>query len=405
MVKRIVSIVISVIVLGGLGYMVYQNVQKGIEKKKQDLEKQRNLSSMDRRLIVGVTPARRSSIDRAITASGTLVAKTQATVFSLVPGIIESFKVKEGDVVKSGDILARLESWKMALGYRQARAGLSQARINLESMSTNYTRMKHLYEEKAIPKADFEKVELGLRAARQQVNMANAAASMASSTWSDATIKAPIDGTVIMKAVEKGDLMTSAQAMKTSPLLVIAQLDTMKVDIYVSEKHILYLKKGLKAKIHVDAYKTTFYGEIDQIGEILDPVTKTLKVSIKVPNTEFKAKVSGSERIIKNPLKVGMFARVALILEERKGHITLPLDVVIRRDGYDFLFIYKDGKVTQRLIKAGIVSESQMEVIDGLKEGEKVVVLGQRALYDGQPVRLMEEDPFKFHSTFGKVPK
>lgn len=405
MVKRIVSIVLSIAILGGLGFMVYSNVQEGIEKKKKELEKQKKLKTMDRRLIVGVTPINRADVHRAVHTTGTLVADSQATVFSLVPGIIKSLKVDEGSEVKKGDILARLDASKMMLGYRQARAGLAQAKLNLDNMKINFNRMKNLYDQKAIPKSEFERVDIGYKVARQQVNQARAAVNMASSTWSDATLKAPIDGTVVMKAVEKGDLMTSSQGMKTSPLLVIAKLGTMKVDIHVLEKYIPFLKKGLKAEVKVDAYNHVFHGTIDKIGQMLDPVTKTLKVSVVIPNTDLSVTVGDKKRVLNHPLKIGMFARVSLILEKRPNRLVVPVDAIVKRDGFDFVYVYDKGVARQRLVKRGVTTRGAIEIVKGLTEGEKLIILGHRAVFEGQSVRLMKEDPFKFYKSYGKVAK
>ncbi len=403
MLKRVISILIAITVLGGLSVLVVRNIQKGIAEKKAALEKQRKIAAMDRRLIVGVSPVVRRDLDRAFSASGTLVAKTQATVFSMVPGIVLGLKVQEGDVVKTGDVLARLDAAKSALGYQQAQAAQAQARLNLENMKKNYQDIQTLYEQKAVSRNDYEKMELGLKVAEQQVAQAGAAVSLASASWSDATIRAPIDGTVIMKAVEMGDLMTSSQAMKTSPLMIIAKLDVMKIEVHVPEKNILYLRKGQQCKVRVDAYDHVFPGEIDQVGEMLDAVTKTLKVTIHITNEPLTVQEGGRPRTIERPLKVGMFARVSILLEQRKATLAIPVDAIINRDGYDFVFVHKDGKVAQKLIKTGVTEEKLAEVVAGLTEGEQVVVLGQRALFDGQPVRLMEEDPFKYYETWGKV--
>ncbi|PKN22090.1 MAG: hypothetical protein CVU65_15635 [Deltaproteobacteria bacterium HGW-Deltaproteobacteria-22] len=403
MMKRILSIVFALVVLGGLSLMVVRSIQKGIAEKKAQLEKQKQLSAMDRRLIVGVTPVERMDLDRSFSASGTLVARTQATVFSMVPGIVLGLKVQEGDVVKAGDTLARLDAAKSALGYQQARAMQAQARLNYENTKKNFQDIKTLYDQKAVTQNDYEKMELGLKMAEQQVNQSSAAVSLASASWSDATITAPIDGTVIMKAVEMGDLMTSSQAMKTSPLMIIAKLDVMKLDVFVPEKYLLYMRKGQKCRIRVDAYDHVFTGEIDQVGEMLDAVAKTLKVTILMPNEALSYKEGTVTHQMERPLKVGMFARVDILLEKRTAVATVPVDAIIHRDGFDFVFVHKDGKVSLRLIKVGVTEDKLAEVVAGLTEKEQVVVLGQRALFDGQSVRLMEEDPFKYYQTWGKV--
>jgi multidrug efflux pump subunit AcrA (membrane-fusion protein) len=98
-----------------------------------------------------------------------------------------------------------------------------------------------------------------------------------------------------------------------------------------------------------------------------------------------------------------MFARVSIILERRPAALTIPVDAIIHKDGYDFVFVHKDGKVHQRLIRTGVSEELVAEVVGGLEENDQVVVVGQRALFDGQPVRLMEEDPFQLYQTWGKV--
>ncbi|MBU1222099.1 efflux RND transporter periplasmic adaptor subunit [Myxococcota bacterium] len=395
MVKRLISIVISLSIFGGIGFLVYSNVQKGIAAKKNKEKRQLELSRIDRRMMVITETVKNEEIHFSVNSTGTIASNLQMTVFSMLPGEIKSLKIKEGDTVKKGEILARLDAWKIALNYRQAMAGVNQAKLNLQNMTINYNRMKTLYEQKAISKSEFERVETGFNVAKQQVDMAQAGASLASASWSDATIKAPMDGTIIVKNVEEGDLMSSAQAMKNSPLVVIADLKTMKIDFHIREKYIPWLKKGLKATVRTDAWNHDFPATVDTIGEMLDPVSKTLKVTVLIDNKPIDLIINGKKERIEKPLKIGMFARINLKLENRGQKIAVPLDCVINRNGFDYVFVYKNGIAIRKIVTTGIEDDKNIEIRKGLEIGENLITVGHRAVFDGQSVRLMKEDPFK----------
>ncbi|MBN2723283.1 MAG: efflux RND transporter periplasmic adaptor subunit [Deltaproteobacteria bacterium] len=394
MVKKLVSVVISLGIFGSIGLLVYSNVQKGIMKKKEKEEHQLKLSKIDRRMMVATDTVKRENLSFSINSTGTIASETQMTVFSMIPGEIRSLKVKEGDDVKKGDIIARLDAGKIALNYNQARAGLSQAKLNLQNMEVNYKRMKTLYDEKAISKSEFEKIDIGYKVAQQQVKMASASVSLVSSSWSDATLKAPMGGTVIVKNVEEGDLMSSAQAMKNSPLVVIADLDTMKVEFHVREQFIPWLHKGLTAKIKVDAWEHEFDGKVEKIGEFLDPVTRTLKTTVLIQNKPISYILDGKKIEIKRPLKIGMFARINLKLSSKGNKIAVPSDAVISRGGFTYVFTYENGLARRKIVKPGMVDNSITEIREGLKEGEQIITIGHRAVFDGQSVRLMKTSPF-----------
>jgi RND family efflux transporter MFP subunit len=397
MIKRIITIVISLSILGGLSFLIVKNIKSGIEKKKQEVERQRKLTNVDQRFLIETATVKSGTISRTLDLSGTVTPKTKATVFSMVPGVIQKIEVEEGDLVKKGDKLARLEGWKMVLAYKQAKSVLSQANLGLLQMKTDYNRLKSLYEKDAIPKADFEKVDIGYKMAKARVDQAKSMVSMASATWSDTTIKAPISGTVIMKMVEQGDLLTSSQAMKMSPLLIIAELDSVKIEVYVIEKNISLISTGLKARVTVDAYDTTFIGTVTKIGEMMDPLTRTLKITIKVNNKERIISTPKGDKKFIHPLKIGMFARVFLVLERKSNRIIIPADSILTELKRSFVFVYKDGKTHKREVKKGILDGEDLEIAAGLKEGEKLVVIGHRSVHDGQEVRLMKSSPFIHH--------
>ncbi|MBU1068544.1 efflux RND transporter periplasmic adaptor subunit [Myxococcota bacterium] len=392
MVKKIISILISLGIFGGIGLLVYGNVKEGISKQRKQEAHQSELAKIDRRIFVKTQAAQKTDLFLSVDTTGTIASARQSTVFSMFPGEIVKLKVKEGDEVKKGDILARLDAGKVALGYHQTELSVNQADIRLATVNTNYNRLKQLYEQGVIPKTDFEKIETEKKMTEQMLEQAKTARQLASASWSDATLKAPINGTVIIKSVEEGDLLSSAQAMKNSPLVVIADLDRMKIQFTVREQYIPFMKKGLTAIIRVDSYPYDFSGVIDTVDEYLDPVTRSAKATVVIENKPITVDLNGKKQEVRRPLKIGMFARMNLRLDTLGQRLCVPRRSVIAAGGMNHVFVYRDGTVLKKIVKPGVSDDDKTEILEGIQLGDLVVVKGQRALYDGQNVRLLEQE-------------
>ncbi len=392
--KRIWRCAVSVIVISGAiagGYWLYQTWSS-----KQAQARPR--AAEEKPYLVRVAPVERTTFRARLRLTGNVTPRQQATVFSLVPGVVRSLKVKEGDTVKKGQILARLDASKMALGLQQARTGQRLATLKLSQTKTTFERMRTLFRQGAITKSQFDQVETAYRAAELQVKQARTGVWMAGAQFSDAIIRAPIDGVVLKRVVEQGDLMSSAQAMKSSPLLIIADLSVMKVEATVAERDLGRVAVGQRAEVTVVAYPgRRFAGRVTEISQMVDPVARTATVTVEVPNLALPG-AAGKRGAPIHPLKAGMFARVTLDVATRPNAVVIPVDALLGSEGAPYVFLLQQGLARRRDVTVGARQEGMAQIVKGLSGGESLIVLGHRLVQDGQRARAatlppLDEEP------------
>jgi len=187
----------------------------------------------------------------------------------------------------------------------------------------------------------------------------------------DAKITSPISGTVGMLFLDKG-----AMVAPQIPIAMIADIDRVKIKIQVIEKDLAGVHKGQSVVITVDAYPgEKFRGKLEQLSPFVDPMTRTVEGEIIVPNPG-------------HLLKPGMFARIELITEEHTNTIVVPEKTVIEKDGERVVFVLKGEHAEMREVETGIESEHSIEILKGLKIGEKVITLGNYGLRNGARIKV-----------------
>ncbi len=193
-------------------------------------------------------------------------------------------------------------------------------------------------------------------------------------------VTSPIAGILGKLYLDKGagvNPPTMSPAMGT-PIAMIVNMDRVKVVIYIIEKDLSRINKGQVAEITVDAYPDKiFQGKVTAFRPVVDLMSRTAKAEITIPNPG-------------HLLRPGMFARVNLIVVEKQGVLTVPFDALLESSEEKFVFVEKDGKVEKRTVKTGIREGKRVEINEGLKPGERLVVVGQEMLSDGMAVRVIE---------------
>ncbi|MCK4810312.1 MAG: efflux RND transporter periplasmic adaptor subunit [Candidatus Omnitrophica bacterium] len=195
--------------------------------------------------------------------------------------------------------------------------------------------------------------------------------------YEKASIKSPIDGMVIKRFLDEGcQVEPSVNPMMRVPVIMVANIDTVKVLANVSEKYLGRLKEKTEAKIKVDAYpEEVFLGKIIRIAPLVDLATRTSEVEIKIPNKEHR-------------LKPGMFARVNLMLEKKEDALVVPIKAVLNENNCKYVFIINGSIAHKKKVKTGIYQKDSVEIIEGLNEGEDVIIEGNYGLKDGANVLI-----------------
>jgi len=194
--------------------------------------------------------------------------------------------------------------------------------------------------------------------------------------FTKAEVKAPIKGTLIRYYVDIGDSVIPQEPMPQEPVLNIAYMDKVKIVVNVGEKDIAKLRKGEKVRVSVDAYpKENFLGRVVKVAPAVDPRSRKLKVELEIENKDHR-------------LKPGMFADVEIIYNEHSNVLIVPRISILEREGRTILFTVEDGRAKLREVKTGISDEERIEIVEGLTEGESVVIEGNYGLIDGAKVEV-----------------
>jgi len=365
--KRKVIIAAAVVVLLiVLGFSVFNYLEVKRQKETEKIE----------RIPVQVVRSQVIKLQHLLEQTGDIRPAFEVNVYSKVPGrIIESLPVEKGDFVKRGALLAALEDRTIGAQIDEAKAVLEVGETNLEVIEKDCIRMESLYRENALAKQKLDHINAERKSAAAQIRRAEAVLNQLMVLYRDHRIYAPITGYVSARYVDRGALSSVMQ-----PIIRISSEDVVKVVTSVTEKDFPLLKKGMKVEVTVDAFpERVFTGTVSVINPTLDPATRSGEVEIHIPNRNLL-------------LRSGMFAHIKL-------HLGGKMALVIERDslnrlagtGNYYVYVVEKGKAVLKNVKTGLSQGNYVEIIDGLRDGEEVVVRGQTRLRDGVDILVQHQ--------------
>lgn len=289
-----------------------------------------------------------------IEAVGTARANESVDVTSKISNRITAIRFEEGDRVRKGAILVEFDS-------AEARASLAEAEAALAESQNNFKRSRDLYTQQALSVSQLDLIEAALKGNQARVDVAKA-------RLADTIIRAPFDGNTGFRRVSVGSLV--------APGTVITTLDDaslIKLDFTVPETYLYVLQKQLPVLAATAGLPgREFNGEVTQIDSRVDPVSRSIAVRAELPNP-------------KGELRPGMFMTVKL-----QGEVTpallVPEGAIVPEQSRTFVFVVENGEASRREVKLGKRRPGVVEVLEGLKEHERVVVEGTQNLRDGGPV-------------------
>lgn len=385
-----------------------------------------------------------STIIETVSATGKIQPEIEVKISSEVSGEIISLNVKEGQAVKKGDLLVKINPDLYTSGYNRSvsnlsgtRAALSQAEASFKESKSNYERNKILFEKGIISKSDWDKAVASYEVAKASKQTAYFNVQSAAATVNEAkdnlgrtTIYAPADGTISVLNVELGERVLGTQQMTGTEILRVANLNNMEVEVDVNENDIVKIKVGDEANVEVDAYlKKQFKGTVTSISNsassalTADQVTN-FKVKVRILKESYQDLLKGRPETY-SPFRPGMTATVDIITDTKTNILTVPISaVVIKSDTasvkeikvadpaeeqkeaapksdekYECVFVKVGDKAKIRVIKTGIQDDTNIEVLTGLKKGD-VVITGPystvaKELNSGDKVMLKNDKEIK----------
>jgi HlyD family secretion protein len=338
---RTLLIVIGVVVV--LGVIVVANVTKKPTGEEVDTQKVKYGSILSR-----------------VSATGELRAKAQVNLQAQVMGVVDKLPVKEGDVVGRGDLLLELDRKSYEANLVLARSRFDQARLS-------HGRVESLYAQKLISSEQYE-------ASQAAAEMARAQYEQAQDQYDKTIIRAPISGTVAKLNIEEGEaVMIGTMNYSGTVLLVIADMSRMQAIVDVDETDVVSVELEQKAKVEVDALPdSSFTGRVTRIGYM--PTANALTAAT-TQSTTFEVEVTLDSTA--PCLRPGMNVRAEIVTAELDSVLVVPIQSAGRREvkgqEYETVYLVKEGKAVMTRVKTGRSSDTELEIVSGLKPGDEVI--------------------------------
>ena len=306
---------------------------------------------------VKVEPLKETSITEYIVAHGTTQAIRDVTYSAEVPGRIEALPVDIGDRIRKGRVIARID-----FGTLQAQAEQAETAYNLAE--STYKRLAALQGEEVISQQRIDEAKSNMLSAKAGVTIAKA-------NVKKAVVRSTYSGIVGAKFVEKGEYVAPG-----SPLVMVVDYKTIIVEAKLAETQTRGIVRGAKVMVDIEALGKAFEGEVETLIPTADKASKTFTLRIKIDNPKYE-------------ILVGMSATVRLTAKEHDNVIAVSQSTVVEEPGGRSIFIAKDGKAEKRSVRLGAVQGDKVVLTEGVSPGEAVIVVGQRDIEDGQPIRII----------------
>lgn len=308
---------------------------------------------------VEVEPVQRRSIAASYSGTAALEAPNEAQVVAKTSGVLLKIVAEEGDRVRAGQVLARIDPERPRLEMQRTEAVLRK-------LESEFKRSEELYARKLVAAEAHERLRFDIENQR-------AAHAMAKLELSYTSVVAPIDGVIARRLVKEGNLIPL-----NAPMFRIVDTDRLEAVLNVPERELGTMQPGLSVSLLVDALPgEKIEGSIERVSPVVDPGTGTFRVT-----TAF----AGGDK-----LKPGMFGRIEVVYDRRADVLTVPRSALLEGEGEAAVFAVRDGKAVRTGIRLGHVNGSYAEVTDGIAEGEQVVTVGKVTLRDGAAVEVVNQ--------------
>jgi len=300
-----------------------------------------------------------------VEATGTVEPWTRASPGTKIMGRIDVITAHEGDHVRQGQLLARFEKRDLEAVVSQADAAVTMAQAELESAVAQHRRMRTLKRRGSATQKNLEDSQARFRIATAGVHQAEANLAAAKVMLGYAEILSPLDGWVVNRLAEVGDMTSPGM-----PLFVLEDLSRVKIKLTVAESDVVALKQGDDARVTVDVLEESWPAQIRRIIPAGDPRSRTFEVQLVLSNPDGR-------------LKSGMFARATFERGVRNA-VLVPASAVVRRGQLQGLFVLDESdRARLRWIQLGRLEDGRAEVLSGLSAGERFVVSPPQGLVDG----------------------
>ncbi len=316
---------------------------------------------------VKVEAVKRGDISAYILKNTTLEAERWVDVRARRAGQVIALLKEEGDPVRAGTVMARLDA-------DAAQISVAQREVAHQEAKQRYEREDALFQRNLGSKQSYENAKTQFESSKAQLEQAKLDLSYTA-------IRSPIEGIMTLRNIEVGNMVTNNQVVAS-----VAKFDPLLARIQVTEKDFGKITVGQTARITVEAApEREFTGTVKMISPVVDPESGTVKVTVEVPRTDTSL------------LRPGMFASVYIITETRRNTMVIPKKALVLEGEGNQVFTFETdpetgrGQAQRKRIEIGFTDSDRLEILNGLSQGEQVITVGQEGLRPGSPVRLVGE--------------
>lgn len=307
---------------------------------------------------------------------GTIQGLRRVPLSTKMMGTVTTLDVEEGDRVQGGQTLARIRSQNVEAQRAQVQARLRETRAARDNAKTNLERMEALREKDSATEKEFDDAQTAYERAQAKVDALNGKLAQTEDMLTYATIDAPMDGYVIEKRAEAGGL-----AAPGKPLLVVETLDALKAVVQVPAQDVNRFSTGDSVTVEIGAAgDVRTEGVVTQINPAGNYASRQFQVQVRLPDQISTPSTNATS------LKSGMYAQV----EHRTGStatLTVPEQALVERGQLTGLYAVSDGRALLRWVRTGTEQDDRVEILSGLRPGERYVTDTTPRIVDGQPVR------------------
>lgn len=300
----------------------------------------------------------RGDIFAVYSGTAPIEAFAEADVVAKVAGEVREILTEEGDNVKQGQVLARLDGDKLRLE-------LSESGARLQKLKRDYDRNVDLKKKGLISTGDFDKIQYDMEALEATYNLAKLELDYTQ-------IRAPIDGVVSQRFVKIGNTIEVG-----NPVFRVTSLDPLVAYLHVPEREYRNIAVGQPAGIEIDALPgQVIRASVTRVSPIVDPVTGTFKITIEISDPERR-------------IKPGMFGRVGIVYDKHENALQVPRSAILEDGGQSSVFVVEDDKASRKPVTTGYSNRGRVEITDGLGETDQIVTVGQVGLREGATVTII----------------
>jgi RND family efflux transporter MFP subunit len=323
------------------------------------------------RIPVKTIQAERRDLEVTLPVFGTITYLDKVEVASEVQGVLKSVNVEPGQRVKKNQVLAVLDTELLQKDLEARIAMIAQIQAQLKNATWQYEAQQKLYQVGGTTLGDLESAEADYRSRQAEVQRYTAEANQIRTQIKKSTIRAPISGLVSARNYNIGEKVPTLGRQEEKGIVTLMRLDEVYAQAEVSERDLKSLRPGLEVIVIPDAYPTSrWQGKIERLEPVLKEESRTVVAKIRVPNPDYR-------------LRPGMFARLEIVRDKTPDVVAVPKTALqVGPDKSPLVFVVLDEVAFLRKVVPGSATENWVEIKEGIKPGEAVVVEGAERLKD-----------------------